>query len=103
MTQLSLIDPPAARRSDPVTSHLAADEVTRNGKRASQQREVLQALTRHPGATSAELATVSRFDRWTAGRRLPELEKAGHIRRGEPRKCRDKGRLSVTWWPVDVC
>jgi len=35
-----------------------------------------------------------------AARRLPELERAGLVRKGEPRVCQVKGSKCCTWWIV---
>lgn len=47
---------PVAANADPVTSHQAAREVTRSGKRASQLFGVLELVKKHPLSTSLELA-----------------------------------------------
>jgi hypothetical protein len=110
--QLSLLaDTPRARRSDPVTSHLAAERIKASGKLGEQQRVVLDLVRRYPGCTSAELAAhhaiccgdLAGTDRWRIyrpmiARRLSEL--AGpHIRRGKPRVCRINGTPAGTWHP----
>ncbi len=91
---------PAARNTDPETSHLAAEENTLSGRRAVQQHAVLAAVMAHPGLTSRELAQAAGMDRYVAGRRLPELEAAKRVRKGEARECRVSKRRAVTWWPV---
>ncbi len=93
---------PAARTGDPWTSHVAAREVTKNGIRDGQARDVLFALREKPGATTAELAKRSGIDRHAVARRMPELEKLELVRRGEPRKCRATERSALTWWPRKV-
>ncbi len=91
---------PIARATDPETSHRAAAEVTRSGRRDAQAASVLEAVQIGPGFTSAELATAGApFDRYVAARRLPELERLGKVRRGPARACRVTGRLALTWWP----
>lgn len=91
---------PIARETDPETSHLAAEEVTTSGRRAVQQHAVLAAVMAHPGLTSRELAQAAGMDRYVAARRLPELEAAKRVRKGEARECRVSKRLAVTWWPA---
>ena len=90
---------PLARRTDPASSHEAAAQVTASGVRDSQCAAVLDALRRHPGSTSLELATASGLDRYVVARRLPELERDGRAVRGELRLCRASGgqRRAVTW------
>lgn len=91
---------PIARETDPETSHLAAEEVTTSGRRAVQQHAVLAAVMAQPGLTSRELAQAAGMDRYVVARRLPELEAAKRVRKGEARECRVSKRQAVTWWPV---
>ena len=92
---------PIARRTDPPSSHAAAQEIERTGGRASQSEAVLETVTRHPRRTSLELSRLSRLDRYTVSRRLPELERRGLIRRGPTRDCTVNGRPMLTWEPVN--
>lgn len=89
---------PAARATDPETSHLAAEIMTKSGVRAHQQRQVLSALREWPGRTSAELASNAGMDRYAVARRLPELVPLFAFRGGS-RACAVSGRPAVTWWP----
>lgn len=89
-------DTPRARRTDPVTSHEAADAIKASGELGRQQREVLDAVRRWPGLTSLELGARMNINRWQVARRLPELEPL-HVRKGERRRV--NGRRHVTWWP----
>lgn len=84
---------PAARRSDPVTSHLAAGDHASTGKRAGHMAAVIAAVRAHPGKTSAELAPLCRLERHEAARRTADAERIGAIRKGEPRKC----KTSTAW------
>ena len=86
-----------ARRGDPDTSHEAARRLVESGRLSEQKRAVLSALRREPGVTSAELAQRMGVDRYTTGRRLPDLEKAGLVKKGEKRICRARGTRAVTW------
>ena len=110
-----LSDTPIARRTDPVTSHLAACEVTRSGKRGAQQRLVHNYVVKFPGHTSQELAEICQqhggaLDRYDFARRLPELasERDIHgnhckafITRGmSKRLCRITGKLATVWYPA---
>ena len=90
-------DTPRARRSDPETSHLAAERI--KPKLRAQQQAVLDALTRWPGSTAVELAKVSGLDRYLVSRRLPELVPIW-VRRGKPRVCTVAGTPQTTWRPV---
>jgi hypothetical protein len=93
-------DLPRSRSSDPRTSHEAADAIKASGRLASHQGIVLAAVRAFPGLTSAELALRCRLDRHEVARRLPELETAGKVRRGEPRLF--NGRRGVTWTATTV-
>lgn len=90
---------PAARSTDPGTSHAAAESVTKSGVRARQQRQVLDALRQWPGCTSAELAQRANIDRYAVARRLPELVPTFAVQ-GPARRCAISGRPAVTWRPA---
>ena len=91
---------PIARQTDPASSHTAAQEIERTGRRASQSEALLEMVKRHPRRTALELSRLSRVDRYTISRRLPELERRGLIRRGLIRDCTVNGRPMLTWEPV---
>ena len=110
-TQLSLFDdahddPPAvaahtmARASDPSTSHAAAAEVTASGVAAAQRAKVLAVVVAQPGLCSDEIAQAAGLQRHASGRRCPELERLGLVRKGAARPSRITGRSCVTWWPA---
>lgn len=87
----------AARQSDPITSHLAAERVESTGNATHQRGIVLSYVQRHSGQTSAEIANGLNVPRHMPARRLPELRKAGMIRNGEKRLCSVAGTLAMTW------
>lgn len=95
-----LIETPAARATDPITSHLAAEDVTRSGKRVQQQHQAAAAVRAKPGMTSFELAIACGLDRHMLGRRLPECAKGGAVTKGDLRECGITGHKALTWWPV---
>ena len=70
-----------ARATDPASSHRAAMAITLSGKAGRQQAEILEALKRYDGSTSRELAELSGLSLHVIGRRMPELERKGLIRR----------------------
>jgi hypothetical protein len=87
-----------ARASDPVSSQLAAEEVTASGHRDSQKREILAALRSEPEPVSSmELSRATGLDRYVVARRLPDLERDGMVERGPLRTCRISNRAAVTW------
>jgi len=103
-TQLELFgrqQPPAARRTDPTTSHLAAAEHERTGRRSGNTQRVAEVVASFPGLTAIELHDLGRteMDRHEWSRRLPDAERLGLVRRGRARECRVSGHQSMTWWP----
>lgn len=99
--QLSLLtDTPRARRTDPQTSHQAAERIKSSGKLRAQQQTVLDAVKRFPGSTAVELASRAGLDRYMVSRRLPELAPIW-VRRHAPRVCTVKGTAQITWYAVD--
>lgn len=90
---------PAARKTDPPSSHAAAREIDLSGSRKAQLLAALLLVENNPGCTSLELAQRGKLDRYQLARRLPELERGEFVRRGEIRDCRIGKRPAVTWWP----
>lgn len=94
-----------SRRSDPVTSHEAAE---RNAKGLNRQRlEVLSWIRLYPGSTACELAQRIAIDpehyvrlRYAISRRAPELRAPGYVRSGAPRICTISGSRQMTWYPL---
>jgi hypothetical protein len=99
----SLFDHPRSRRSDPQTSHDAAEHVAKSGLAADQQKRVLAAVVRWPGRTASELAENARavsqstLTRYDFGRRLPELRRRGLVPNGPARTCRVTRRQAMVW------
>ncbi len=96
MNQLTLFNP-IARNTDPVSSHMAASEITGHGIRQKQAAIILELVRKYPGRTSLELSRLCDLDRYQIARRLSDLEHAGEIEKGEIRVCRIAGRMAVTW------
>lgn len=91
-----------ARRSDPDSSHQAADAAERSGLARQQREQVLALVRAYPGRTSAELAALSpNLNRYQVARRLPELAERGLVRRGPPRTCCATGSACITWIPEE--
>ncbi|MFL4510817.1 winged helix-turn-helix domain-containing protein [Stenotrophomonas maltophilia] len=89
-----------ARSTDPSTSHEAARHVVDSGLQADQQRVAMLALKQGSGLTSNELAQRTGLCRYMLARRLPELEEAGLVWRGQKRECKVSRRSACTWWAV---
>ncbi len=94
------MQPQTARQRDPDTSQLASGWLRSSGILAAQERQVLEALKGHPGATSQELAKHLAFgDRYVTSRRLAGLADKGMVRRGPKRFCQVSRMLCITWYP----
>jgi hypothetical protein len=101
-SQLKVVRPanraPLARSTDPLSSHLAADEFTRSGRRGAQKRALLTWLRGQlQPMTSAEIALASGLDRHGVARRLPDCERDGSVVRCAMRECGATGRPAITW------
>lgn len=97
VSQLGLFEGfPGARRTDPNSSHIAADRVHGENIAQRQRDEVLAMLKRWPGSTSKELASLSGLDRHLCGRRLPELEAGGYV--NATGRAPD-AKHELRWWP----
>ncbi len=89
-----------ARKSDPDTSHEAAQHVTKTGKASAMKRRILDFLraTTKPPMTAFEIAdSMGVRERATVGRRTGEMEKDGTLRRLAKRRCAITGRSAATW------
>lgn len=98
------IQTPAARATDPETSHEAAESITASGERRRQQVRVLALIVASPGCTAGELAEVAAewdvgVDYFAIQRRVSELEPQ-FVRRGESRTCSVRRTKQTTIWPV---
>lgn len=94
-----------ARRSDPVSSKLAAEHMIESGKLGDQAQHVIDIVRLHPHCTAFELTDYSHLDRYQIQRRLSDLarddEKTGFkamVKHSSvPRKCAKSKRKAVTW------
>jgi hypothetical protein len=109
MNQQSLFaDPPSAqlpphcrsRRDDPESSRLAG--ASHASKAATHKALLLDAVRRHPGKTSAELAVLVGLERHESGRRLSDLKNTRRVWQGAMRRCAQNGTTAVTWWPTQT-
>lgn len=91
-----LVKTPASRRSDPESSHQAAERLAEF--RVKQYELVAGLLAAFPGEhTSLELAELSGHDRYMIARRLTDARTAGLVENGEARICKQAGTLALTW------
>lgn len=88
------------RKTDPVTSQLAGQDIVESGACGRQQAFWLDLVQKYPGRTSRELAFMAQVDRYQGSRRLPELERDKKVKRGADKVCTQGGKLSATWWPA---
>ena len=87
-----------ARSDDPESSHEAAEAVVSSGRHGAQCQAVIDALRgRVVPVTSRELANAMGVGRDVTARRLPDLEKRGHVVRAGMRRCTVSGRRAVAW------
>ena len=97
----------AARNSDPISSHIAAGDVTASGKRQTHIRILSEIVANNPGMTSAEIAFMVSdkhpdLNRHEVARRLSD-GKGTTLRQGVSRKCHRANRMCITWWPTKSC
>ena len=93
-----------ARRTDPSSSRIAAEQHTQSGKRSSHRDIALQLVRQYSGQTYLELWDLmcadhqERFKRpEELMRRLGDLRNDNLIEHGLPRKCTKANRIMVTW------
>ena len=111
MTQLDLFgdtqcqhvaDSARARASDPVTSHLAAAEVTANGTVQRHADIIHNYLRTHPGETNAQIAAGCGLTYIQVNKRMIDLERENRVIRGAAVKCPIHGRAMTTWLPKEA-
>ena len=95
--QLTLpLMPPAARKTDPETSHQAADE--HQDIRANDRRRALEIDRAHPeGLTDHELGALMGRQQTSAGKRRCELRDAGYIVDSGQRRPTPSGSTAIVW------
>lgn len=100
--QLSLLSPDnrqLARRSDPITSHEAAERVKEFA--AGHHKMILDCLKEHGPLSPDQIATKIRLDKFQICRRLPELQRAGLAQpNGETRRSAS-GRNERVWCAIN--
>ena len=94
------VETPAARNTDPITSHLAAEKHTQSKAREIGCKVVTEYVRRKPGQTSRELSVMFEDDRYFIARRLPDANGLT-VRQGPKRKCVIAGTMAVTWWLIN--
>jgi len=96
-----------SRRSDPGSSHEAAQHMISSGKIDKYVSIIAKASDLHPGTTGRELAVFTKesdgLDYESLHKRLADAERSGLIYRGRQRVCSVTGRKATEWWPTDKC
>jgi hypothetical protein len=92
---------PIAAKADPITSLLAAQNLTLSGARSAKKRRLVEFLrTCREPLTSLEISRALDLERHDVAKRLPDARRDGHLQNGPMRNCRVSGRLGVTWKAV---
>lgn len=89
----------AARKSDPITSVMAAEQVERSGTAACHRERIADYVGQYPGLTGAEVAASIGLTQAQVMRRVCELIKRDRVEYGQRRTCRVKGSVMQTLWP----
>jgi hypothetical protein len=79
---------------------LAAEQITRSGRRGQQLALTIASVRSFPGYTSQELAEKTGHDRYMLARRLPEAVIAGAVKKGIIAECSVTRRKALLWWPT---
>ena len=95
MSQLAFSFEPMARRSDPVTSHLAAASAKELA--AAHQRIILACLEAHGALGKDGIASRTQLTGHAVGKRLCELERMGLIRTTGKTVISTAGRQEREW------
>jgi len=99
--QLDLSLPPAARNTDPATSHAAEAATNRSGSRARQCAEILELVRLNPGRLVSELAEMQdKLTRNGLAKRVSDLVNTGRCYYGNPSRDLSTGRQCNTVWPT---
>lgn len=87
---------PLAAKSDPITSHKAAERYVSSGQHRNDKAAVLEALKRCTRPVSSkELASEAGMDRYMVAKRLPDLLREELVKRELP-----EGGREMVWWAV---
>jgi hypothetical protein len=90
---------PSHRRTDPVTSRLAAK--TARGHAETNRALALEVLRSHPGGlTDFELAEITGFQQTSIGKRRGELRDAGLVVNSGRRRRTPSGSEAIVWKAV---
>lgn len=88
---------PAARNSDPITSHLSDREISESGQRLTRARLFAELVSQFEGHTSNEIAHKFGLCRYEAGKRLSDARGMNLVVNGDNKKCDVSGKLAMVW------
>lgn len=91
---------PAARIDDPLTSHLAEQQITQSGDRSAACALALSLVRKTPGLTANEYEKSIGVQDGRIRKRLNDLLKDGKVKKGPPRVSAVTGKLNQTWLPA---
>jgi len=89
------VEPPRARTTDPVTSHMAAESMV--GGAAVQRHAIVEALSAHGDMNHSELDEMVGWPAHTSNRRLVELRRAGAVERTGNKTLTASGRYAFEY------
>jgi len=84
-----------ARKSDPVTSHMAAERVAEFGK--GHCAIILQCLLKHGAMTVDEIAKHTNLQSQQINKRMPDLKRAGKATPTNSMRMSASGRNERVW------
>jgi hypothetical protein len=93
---------PGVRNSDPISSKLAIDKITSNGRRLEVNNKILRFLREHPDRefTYKEIGLLIGHDPVDVMRRLNDLRHDHLATNPSKRACTTNGNLMLTWRAV---
>ena len=89
----------AARKSDSITSVIAAEQVESSGTAACHRERIADYVGKCPGHTGTEVAAAIGLTQHQVMRRVHELIKRDRVSYGDRRICQVKGSSMKTIWP----
>ncbi len=95
----------AARSTDPETSHIAEEELTKSGARLTHCEKIIEAMEdlaamRHTQSTGREIAQKSGMDYVAVMRRMNDLLNSGKVVKGQARTCQTDGKTKMVVWSL---
>lgn len=89
-----------ARKSDPETSKIAAEQITKSGKIAEHHQIIAALVRQYPGLTTGELSEkTTELTHEQIWRRMSELEELNTVIHGDKRLCKVRKTMCRPWWP----